>query len=163
MRQAGSLDEPAPAAAPNAQAPLENLPPPRPAASTITDVTVYQGQALVTRAVTVPEGDGTIELVVTPLPAQTVDSSLYTEGSDGLRVLSTRFRTRAVKDDTRQEVRAKEELIKKLQAEAQRLQKDIAVEDEDLQFLQKLGGFTASSLAGLTEKGRLESEADRHP
>ena len=70
-------------------------------------MTVYQGQALVTREVSVPEGDGTIELVVTPLPAQTVDSSLYTEGTDGLRVLSTRFRTRAVKEDTRQEVRAK--------------------------------------------------------
>ena len=49
----------------------ENVPPPRPAASKITDVTVYQGQALVTREVSVPEGDGTVELVVTPLPPQT--------------------------------------------------------------------------------------------
>ena len=97
----------------------ERCAPPRPAASKIVAVTVYQGQALVTREVSVPEGEGTVELVVTPLPAQAVDSSLYTEGTDGLRVLSTRFRTRAVKDDTRQEVRAKEELLKKLQADAQ--------------------------------------------
>ena len=137
----------------------ENVPPPRPAASKITDVTVYQGQALVTREVSVPEGDGTVELVVTPLPPQTVDSSLYTEGADGLRVLSTRFRTRAIKDDTRQEVRAKQELLKKLQADAQRLQKEIAVQQEDLEYLQKLGGFTSTSLTGLTEKGRLDSEA----
>jgi hypothetical protein len=95
-------------------------------------VTVYQGQALVTREVTVPEGPGTIELVVTPLPQQTVDGSLYTEGADGLRVLSTRFRTRAIKDDTRQEVRAKQDLLKKLAAESQRLQKEIGVQDEDL-------------------------------
>jgi hypothetical protein len=58
----------------------ESSPPPRPAASKITDVTVYQGHALVTREVSVPEGDGTVELVVTPLPPQAVDSSLYTEG-----------------------------------------------------------------------------------
>src|SRR3954469_18895811 len=93
--------------------PAENVPPPRPVASKIVAVTVYQGQALVTREVSVPEGEGTAELVVTPLPAQAVDGSLNTEGTDGLRVLSTRFRTRAVKDDTRREVRAKEELLKK--------------------------------------------------
>jgi Domain of unknown function (DUF4139)/N-terminal domain of unknown function (DUF4140) len=142
-----------------AAAPDAIVPPPRPAASKITDVTVYQGQALVTREVIVPEGDGTIELVVSPLPAQTVDSSLYTEGTDGLRVLSTRFRTRAIKDDTRQEVRAKEESLRSLQADAQRLQKEIAVDEEDLQYLQKLGGFTSASVGALTEKGRLDSEA----
>ena len=118
---------------------------------------MYQGQALVTREVSVPEGDGTVELVVTPLPAQTVDSSLYTEGADGLRVLSTRFRSRAVKDDTRQEVRAKEELLKELQTDAQRLQKEIAVQEEDLRYLQKLEGFTGTALTGLTAKGRLDS------
>ena len=135
------------------------MPPPRPAASKITDVTVYQGQALVTREVVVPEGDGTVEIVVTPMPPQAVDSSLYTEGTEGLRVLSTRFRTRAIKDDTRQEVRSKQELLKKLQADAQRLQKEIAVQQEDLGYLQKLGGFTGTALTGLTEKGRLDSEA----
>jgi hypothetical protein len=143
----------------DARRPVENAPPPRPATSKIAAVTVYQGQALVTREVSVPEGDGTIELVVTPLPAQAVDSSLFAEGADGLRVLSTRFRTRAVKDDTRQEVRAKEDLLKKLQADAQRLQKEIAVQEQDLQYLQKLEGFTGTALTGLTEKGRLDSEA----
>jgi hypothetical protein len=120
----GPLVEPVPAQPPqDTRGEAERAATPRPAASRITAVTVYQGQALVTREVSVPEGDGTVELVVTPLPAQTVDSSLYTEGAEGLRVLSTRFRTRAVKEDTRQEVRAKEELLKNLQADAQRLQK----------------------------------------
>jgi hypothetical protein len=139
------------------QGQAESVPAPRPSKSQITAVTVYQGQALVTREVTVPEGDGTIELVVTPLPAQTVDSSLYTEGTDGLRVLSTRFRTRAVKEDTREEVRAKQEQLKTLQADAQRLQKEIAVQGQDLQYIQKLEGFTAVALTDLTKKGRLDS------
>jgi uncharacterized protein (TIGR02231 family) len=137
----------------------ESLPPPKPAASKIIEVTVYQGQALVTREVTVPAGEGTFELVVTPLPAQTVDSSLFTEGADGVRVLSTRFRTRAVKDDTRKEVRATVEQIKNLKADAQRLAKEIGVLEEDLKYLQKLGSFTGTALTGLTEKGRLDSES----
>ena len=74
-------------------------------------------------------------------------------------MLSTRFRTRAVKNDTRQEVRAKEEQLKTLQAEIQRLQKEIAVQGEDLKYLQKLEGFTGTALTGLTEKGRLDSDA----
>ena len=58
----------------------ESLPPPRPAVSRIVAVTVYQGQALVTREVSVPEGEGNVELIVTPLPPQTVDNSLYYRG-----------------------------------------------------------------------------------
>ena len=88
-----------------------------------------------------------------------IENSLYTEGADGLRVLSTRFRTRAVKEDTRQEVRAKEELIKKLSVEAQKLKNEIAVQEQDLQYLQKLEGFTGATLTALTSQGRLDSEA----
>ena len=66
--------------------------PPKSARSKITAVTVYQGNALVSREVNVPEGKGLVELVVTPLPPETTPNSLYTEGTDGLRVLSTRFR-----------------------------------------------------------------------
>lgn len=143
----------------NVRRPHEEAPPPRPSASKITAVTVYQGQALVTREVSVPEGDGTVELVVTPMPAQAVDSSLYTEGTEGLRVLSTRFRTRAVKDDTRREVREKQEQIKQLKADAQRLQGEVAVQEQDLQYLRKLEGFTGTALTSLTAQGRLDGEA----
>jgi hypothetical protein len=73
-------------------------------------------------------------------------------------VLTTRFRSRAIKEDTRQEVRAKEELSRTLEADAQKLQKEIAVQEEDLQYLEKLGGFTSASVAGSTENGRLDSE-----
>jgi Domain of unknown function (DUF4139)/N-terminal domain of unknown function (DUF4140) len=144
---------------PNVQKPVEDAPTPRAAPSKIVSVTVYQGQALVTREVTVAEGPGIVEVVVTPLPGQTVDSSLFTEGSEGLRVLSTRFRTRAVKEDTRAGVRAKEELLKTLGSEARRLEQEIAVQEADLQYLRKLEGFTGATLSSLTEKGHLDSQA----
>ena len=56
------------------------------ATSRIVNVTVYQNNALVTREVDVGEGIGSLELVVTPLPPGTVNSSLYSEGTDGIRV-----------------------------------------------------------------------------
>jgi hypothetical protein len=122
-------------------------------------VTVYQGNALVTREVDVSAGKGLIEIIVTPLPPQTVDSSLYAEGTDGVRVLSTRYRTRAVKADTRQEVRDKEVQIHTLKQEAERLQKEVQVTEQNLQLLTKLENFTGATLQHLAEKGLLNSEA----
>ena len=133
--------------------------PPKAAPSRVTAVTVYQGNALVTRLVDVPDGKGLIEIVVTPLPPQTVDSSLYADGTDGLRVLSSRYRTRAVKEDTRKEVRAKEAEIRTLKLDAERLKNEAQVADQNLQLLSKLENFTSVTMQHLAEKGLLNSEA----
>ncbi len=129
------------------------------APSRVTAVTVYQGNALVTRDVEVPKGKGLVEIVVTPLPARTVDSSLYAEGTDGVRVLSTRYRTRAVKEDTREGVRTKEARLRTLKQEADRLQKDVQVIEQNLQLLTKLENFTGATMQQLAEKGLLNSQA----
>ncbi len=131
--------------------------PPR-AASRVIAVTVYQGNALVTRQVQVGEGLGLMELVVGPLPPQTVDSSLYTEASDGIRILTTRYRSRAVKEDTRVEVRAKEEQSAQLAHENLELQKQTEVAGQNVALLGKLENFTASTLSSLTDKGMLNAE-----
>src|SRR5437660_247055 len=89
--------------------------PPKAAPSRIAAVTVYPDSALVTREVDVPAGQGNLELVVTPLPHTVVSSSLYSEGSDGVRILTTRFRSRPVKEDTREEVRKLPDEQRKLQ------------------------------------------------
>jgi len=155
----GPAPKPAPEPEPAPPRPVEDVPPPGPAPGRVSAVTVYQGNALVTREVAVPAGKGVVELVVTPLPPQTVDNSLYTEGAEGLRVLSTRYRTRAVREDTRKEVRAKLEQIKALQAVAQRARRELHVLGQNLEFLQKLEGFTAATMQGLAEKGLLDGKA----
>src|SRR5215471_3385517 len=75
------------------------------AKSKIDRVTVYPTNALVTRDVEVPAGAGLIELVVSPMPDQIVPSTMYSEGASGLRVLTTRFSTRQVFEDTSDERR----------------------------------------------------------
>jgi hypothetical protein len=126
--------------------------------SRITHVTVYQSDALVTREVDVPEGMGPMELVVTPLPPQTVNSSLYSEGGDSIRVMNTRFRTRALQEDRREGVRKLEAQIKELAASAQKIQGDVRTIEQNLQLLAKMENFTSATLQSTTEKGALNSK-----
>lgn len=134
-------------------------PDPKPATHKIVAVTVYQNSALITREVTVPEGLGVLELMVNPLPPETVPNSLYSEGENGTRILNTRFRARAIKEDTREEVRKLQTQIKALAAATQKLKADLAAVEENQKFLAKLEGFTGATLAHLTDKGMLNSES----
>src|SRR5947209_19440763 len=76
---------------------------PKNVASRVTQVTVYQDNALVTREVDVPAGAGTLELIVPNLPPTVVTTSLYSEGGDGTAILATRMRSRVIEDDVREE------------------------------------------------------------
>ncbi len=132
--------------------------PVKPAASKVVAVTVYQNTALVTREVTLPEAAGLTEVVVSPLPPQTMQSSLYAEGGDGIRVLSARYRTRAIAEDTREEVRRLEAQLKDLARKQAQLQADHKASQQNGQFLTKLEGFTSGALNHLSDKGQLDSE-----
>lgn len=130
----------------------------KPAPSKVVAVTVYANTALVTREVTVPEAAGLTEVVVSPLPPFTMQSSLYAEGTDNARVLSVRYRTRAIAEDTREEVRKLEAEIKTLQTKVQGFEADLKAAGENLKLLDKLEGFTAKSLEHLSDKGQLDPE-----
>jgi hypothetical protein len=132
---------------------------PKAAGSRIVAVTVYQNTALVTREVDVPEGAGTVEVVVTPLPDATVEGTLYSEGTDSIRVLTTRFRNRAIREDTREEVRKLEAEQRKLQVDAQKIQGDLKALGENMGLLTKMEGFTQANTTHATEKGNLNSDS----
>jgi uncharacterized protein (TIGR02231 family) len=129
------------------------------ATSRVVAVTVYPNSALVTREVDVPEGAGTTELVVTPLPPTTVNSSLYTEGTDGVRVLTTRFRTRPVLEDTREDVRKLQEELAELESAREKLEADIKAVQADTAMLDKMEKFMTVTTVQATEKAVLNSEA----
>ncbi len=130
----------------------------KPAASKVVHVTVYQNTALVTREVTAPEAAGQAEIVVSPLPPATQETSLYAEGSDGIRVMTARYRTRAIQQDNREEVRTLNARIRELAQKLQLLQAELNTLQQNSAFLTKLEGFTASTLTHLTDKGQLDSE-----
>jgi uncharacterized protein (TIGR02231 family) len=150
----GSAAEAARAPAPETTTPGVKL-----ASSRITGVTVYSNSALVTREVDVPDGRGIVELTVSPLPPTTVYSSLYTEGNDSNRILTTRFRSRPVKEDTREEVRKIEDELKKIQLTQQKVKADLEALKQAMGLYTKLENFTSASTQHATEKGKLDSDA----
>src|SRR5262249_52298265 len=132
---------------------------PATAKSRIVKVTVYPSNALVTREVEVPAGQGLAELVVPDLPVRTVDTSLYSEGSNGIRVLSTRFRVRPVLEDTREDVRKLEDQMKKLMVSAEKIQSEMGSIKQNVQMLGKLEKFTEATVAHAADKGGVNGDA----
>ncbi len=132
--------------------------PQKSAKSRIAKVTVYPNSALVTREVEVPEGTGLTELVVANLPVRVLVNSLYSEGTDGIRVLSMRFRTQEVFEDTREDVRKLEDEAKTLRLAAEKLSSEIATLRQNMMMLTKLEDFTAKTTVHSTEKGGLNSD-----
>jgi hypothetical protein len=119
---------------------------PQLAKSRIDKVTVYPNNALVTREVEVPDGAGLVELTVSPMPDQIVPSTLYSEAGDGLRVLTTRFSTRQVLEDTSEERRILEAEKEKYLVVASKIASDLASLQKNIELLGKL--------ESVTEKGK---------
>lgn len=128
------------------------------AASRIVKVVAYPDSALVTREVEVPAGQGITELVVSQLPVRVLSNSLYSEGTSGIRVLSTRFRTRQVFEDSREEVRKIEDEKYKLELAIEKIQGDIKAAEENIKLISKLENFTAVTTVSSTEKGGLNGD-----
>ena len=134
-------------------------PEPAVASSKIIGVTVFPSSALVVREVTAPQGSGAVELVVAPLPASTIQSSLYAESNGEIHVLSTRYRTRPLQQTSQEEMRKFEGQIKELQKSQLTLRKQMETIQGNVQFLTKLENFTQASLSQVTEKGMLNADA----
>ncbi|MHC4658839.1 MAG: mucoidy inhibitor MuiA family protein [Planctomycetota bacterium] len=91
---------------------------------TISKVTVYRGQALVTRTIKVDLPAGTSELIVSDLPARIVPESLYAQTSGDVKILSVRYRQKAVKEDTREEVKELDEQIEAIENQIRRAERN---------------------------------------
>ena len=99
-----------------------------------------------------------LKLVVSPLPMHVVNSSLYSEGGNGIRILSTRFRTRQVLEDTREDVRKLEDELKKLQMATQKIVSESKAIEQNMAMLAKLEDFTSVTTVSSTEKGGLNGD-----
>ncbi len=95
----------------------------------ISKVTVYRGQALVTRKIEADAPVGTSELIVSGLPGNILPESIYAQSSADVKILSVRYRQHAVDQDTREEVR-------QLDAQIESVKHDIRVATEQNEHLQ---------------------------
>lgn len=125
---------------------------------TVTAVTLYRDQALVTRSIPVPAGKGEVELVVPDLPAQVVPQSLFAEGGK-LAVRSVRFRQRAVHREPDKVIAELDEQMKQLSYDIQLVQHMQQALQQRSNYLNKLENFTAPTAQVEMSKGVLDPKA----
>lgn len=124
----------------------------------ISDVTVYRGQALVTRKVDLPAAAGLKEVLVTDLPEQVVPASLFAESGAGVEVRSVRYRVRPVLQDVNDEVRKLDERIRDVEDRLAAAARRAELLAEHKAYLAKLEGFVAPAATAELTKGVLNAE-----
>ena len=124
----------------------------------ISKVTVYRGQALVTRDIEADLPAGTSEIIVTGLPAMIVPESIYAQTSGNVRVLSVRYRERAVSEDTRDEVKQIDARIKDVTHQLKYAEADQAHANQQWQMFEKLKDFTITAEKQDLNRGLLTFE-----
>ncbi len=124
----------------------------------LDEVTVYRGQALVTRLIDVPGGAGLHEVVITDLPERISPTSLYAESAEGVEVRSVIYRIRPVEQDVREEVRKLDDEIRATQDQILTNQKQTQVLSERNAYLNKLEQFAAPTANVELTKGVLNAE-----
>jgi len=125
----------------------------------IAEVTVYRGQALVTRDVQFDAKAGPQELIVTNLPEEIVPESLYATGEGNLAIRAVRHRTTAIEGEPRPEVRALDDQIKKRESDIQRIESELKVLQQRGQYLDKLEAFSADKIKDEQAKGSLNPKS----
>jgi hypothetical protein len=130
-----------------------------PVAGKATHVTLFRGQAQVTRTVPVEGAAGNIEVVIGNLPEQIQPNSLFAEGGDDVEIRAVRFRTRAVGEQPREEVRKLDREILDVQQQIQLTEKKQALMAKRTEYLGKLEGFVAPTAQSDLSKGVLDAEA----
>jgi len=126
----------------------------------LDSVTVYRGQALVTRVVAIPGPAGLREVVVGDLPERVEPGSLYAEAGqeDGVEIRSVLYRERPVGQDVRADVRKLDEQIRGVQDQLAANQTASQVAHEQSDYLSKLEQFTAPTANVEMSKGVLNAE-----
>ena len=124
----------------------------------IDAVTVYRGQALVTRVVELKTQAGLQEVVVTELPPRVIPGSLYAEADEGVEVRSILYRERPVGQDIREEVRKLDEQIRLTQDKIAAKHRHTEVLAERKAYLGKLEQFTAPTANFELTKGILNAD-----
>ncbi len=147
--------------APTASGAAPTAAPPSPQSNPgrVTHVTLYRGQAMVTRTIPIEGPKGAMEIVVGDLPEQVVAESLFAEGSEGVEVRAVRHRTRAVGEEPREEVRKLDLSVKELNEKLQVNKKGQELLAKQTGYLDQLEGFVAATAKSDLARGVLDSEA----
>lgn len=122
-------------------------------------VTVYRGQALVTREIHLSGADGLREVIVTGLPGKIVPDSIFAEATVGATIRSVRYRERPVQRDVREQVQTIETAMAALRDELQTVERRLKTINEQRTYIAKLEAFTPTLTHSDLSRGVLDAES----
>ena len=128
----------------------------------ISEVTVYQGTALISRVVEIPAAAAApMEVVVSGLPSATDPNSVYADQAQGVEIRSVAFRTKTPDEaaQAQSEVAKLEQAIKALRKATAIARNEIALRRIRQDFLKRLGAnFVAPSAEREMTHGVLQAD-----
>lgn len=130
-------------------------------AGTITEVTLYQGTALVTREIEIPAGPaGPLEILVSPLPTATDPSTVFADKAEGVEIRSVSCRTRPADQavERQGEVARLEAAILEAEQKIANARNEIALRRIRQEFLRSLGDFVAPATSQEMAHGVLQAD-----
>ncbi len=143
---------------------------PTPITGKISEITLYQGTAVVSRMVEVPTGKtGSFEIVIGPLPSATDASSVHADQAKGVSVRSVACRSRPPEEAAKLQGRAGEvaKEIEALEVKMSIAHNEIALRRIRQNYLKDLQGFVAPAAAqemthGVIQSKELEAVTQMH-
>ncbi len=127
----------------------------------IDSVTVYRGQALITRRIRLPDRAGVQELLITDLPRRVVSGSLHAEGAPGVTVRSVRYRERPVKQDVSEDMEQLQQQLVAQRDQLTRIEREMELIEEHRAYLQQLENITAGTARSDLKHGVLDAKTLR--
>jgi len=127
-------------------------------AGSISNVIVYRGQAMVTRTIELELPAGSSQIIVQKLPNAIVSESIYAQVRGGATVSSVRYRERAVKEDTREEVKQLDAEIQEVETLLRHADARIRLIHSHIRALNKLVDFTVDAEKSDLNRGVLQFE-----
>ena len=112
-----------------------------------------------TRTVPIEGNAGSVEIVVGKLPEQIEPNSLFAEGGEAVEIRAVRFRTRAVGEQPREEVRKLDREILETQQQIDLTTKQQALLAKRTEYLGKMEGFVVPTAHLDLARGVLNAEA----
>ncbi len=123
----------------------------------IQDVILYRNQALITRVIETDLKEGSHELIITKLPVEVIQNSLYAEAV-GADVRAAKLKVTELKFEIDPKLSALDDKIEKTNIEMLRINKLIEVNKLKLSFLTKQEDFIAATEKVELSKGILNAD-----
>lgn len=122
----------------------------------IEKIILYRDQAMVTKSVNIDLPAGSHEIVITKLPSQLIENSLFAEG-DGADIRAVQLKKHEVKEDPEENTRELNTSIENKEDEIHKINRQLGLVQDKLSYIARQETFTVDTSKVELSKGILNA------